>query len=76
MSEWEAWLPIGWGGELGSIHLPSSAELQTSKTRPIKPQGCLRCTALVQASVHPRTAGILQEMRGRGDWPELSDSRA
>lgn len=30
----------------------------------------------MQPTVHPRTAGILQEMRGRGDWPELSDSRA
>lgn len=61
---------------MGSLHLPSSAQLQTSTTRPIKRQGCLRCTALLQATVHPRTAGILQDMRGRGDWPELPDTRA
>lgn len=30
------------GGGVGSLHLPSSAELQTSKTRPIKPQGSKR----------------------------------
>lgn len=65
-------VPSGVAG-IGSLHLPSSARLQPARhTRPIKPLGHLRCTALVQATVLGQQTTF---KRKKGPATELPEGR-